>query len=238
MGKRIAIFIIIFFALSPIIITILDEIEWSSFEEVKITSIDYTAVIVDEPGSYGKIRVTERLTFDIQALSQYYSIWELWRALPEDVIDGVEIFYNVLSVKQVFDDGRAPVVFTEAPQLYWFDNDYTGETAGLGPGKWFHSEGPYDGRYNFECILIYVDGLYRETVVFEIEYEMYNAVLRYYDCSQLHIALYSDEAVNNLERFSAQFLIPDAIMPRAGNFEVSTYGANSRGFPVFESSLS
>jgi len=155
--------------------------------------------------------------------------------LPEEYVDGVLVEYNVLSVKQVFDDGRAPVIFTEAPKLYWWDDDFINTAAGLGPGKWFHSKGPYDGERNFECVLFYVDGLYRETVIFEIEYEMFNASLRYADSAELYISLFSGSSVNFLRHFKGQILFPYDIMPRAGNFNAFTYGTNSHTFPFSES---
>jgi len=212
------------------------DIEWDSrFNYARIVEVDYKAVIVDEPGSNGKIRVTERLTFDIRAASEYNRFWELWRVLPEELIDGVEVTYNVLSVKQVFDDGRAPVIFTQAPQLYWYSRDFRNTEDGLGPGKWFHSEGPYDNYRSFECLLIYVDGLYRETVTFEIEYERFNTVLKYGDCSSLYISPFYGDEIKYLRSFKGQFLIPSDIMPRPGNYSVSTYGTNSNGFAVVES---
>ena len=42
---------------------------------------------------------------------------------------------------------------------------------GYGPGKWYHSDGPYnESARNYECVFFYVDGLYRENVTFDIEY--------------------------------------------------------------------
>ena len=200
-----------------------------------ITKVDYKSVVIDEPGSNGKIRVTERLTFDVRAASLSNRFWELWRDLPEEYVDGVKVEYNVLSVKQVFDDGRDPVIFTEAPQLYWYDRDFRNTEEGLGPGKWFHSEGPFDDYRNFECLIFYVNGLYRERVIFEIEYEMYNAALRFGDCSELFLTLYSGETIKFLTSYKGQILLPEDIMPRPGNFEVTTYGTNARGFPVTQS---
>ena len=209
------------------------DIDYSDY--VRITDVDYRAVVVDEPGSNGKITITERLTFDIHAASRYDLFWELWRDLPDGYVDGVKVDYNVISVRQIFNDGRAPVIFTEAPKLYWDDYDFIDTDRGLGPGKWFHSEGPYDGYQNFECVLIYVDGLYREKVVFEIVYEMNNAALRFADSSQLYLSMFSGEDVRFLKSYSGQILFPDDKMPRPGNYEAFTYGTNSHGFP-FEKS--
>ena len=50
----------------------------------RITDVDYTAVLVDEPGAEAKVVVTERLTYDIHAASRDNLFWELWRDLPQD----------------------------------------------------------------------------------------------------------------------------------------------------------
>jgi uncharacterized membrane protein len=73
--------------------------------------------------------------------------------------------------------------------------------------------------------------------VFEIEYEMYNAVLRYGDCSDLYIAMFSGEDAKYLESFKAEILISDKDMPEHGNYKVVTYGTNANSFPVQESIL-
>ena len=43
----------------------------------RITAVDYTAKVVDEPFSNGKVIITERLTFDIHAASENNLFWEL-----------------------------------------------------------------------------------------------------------------------------------------------------------------
>ena len=201
----------------------------------RITDVDYTAVVVDEPGSEGKVVVTERLTFDIHAASRSNLFWELWRDLCEDYVDGVKVHYKVNSVKQIMEDGTE-IIYEESPKLYWDDYDYVSSNPIYGPGKWYHSEGPYDEDLEqYECVFFYVDGLYREEVVFEIEYEMYNAALRYKDCSDLYLALYSEDTINYLESFKAQILFPNKDMPSPGNYDVYTYGTNANSFPVEES---
>jgi len=237
--------IIFFFSIFPVIVAgcldSLGDVEWindvfdESSSKTKITAVDYKAVVVDEPGSRGKVVVTELLTFDVQADSDYYLIYELWRDLPEEYVDGVKVEYNVLSVRQIFDDGRPPLVYPEAPKLYWYDNDFIITDDGLGPGKWFHSKGPYDGYRNFECVLFYVDGIYSEIMHFEVVYEMTNASLRYNDSSELYITLYSESTINYLESFKAQILFPNEIMPRSGNYYAHTYGTNLHTFPFTES---
>ena len=201
----------------------------------RITEMDYKAVVVDEPDSEGKIVVTERITFDVHAASKSNPFWELWRDLCEDWVDGVQVHYKVNSVKQILPDGTA-VEWPESPELYWDDYDYVKENTRLGPGKWYHSEGPYSEYLEqYECVFFYVDGLYREKVTFEIEYEMYNAVLRYNDCSDLYIAMYSGDTTRYLEKFNAQILIPEKDMPREGNYKATTYGTNAGSFPIEES---
>lgn len=201
----------------------------------RITALDYKAEVVDEENSFGKVVITERLTFDIHAASENNLFWELWRVLAEEYVDGVKVDYNVLYVKQLFDDGTS-LVLEESPQLYWYDNDYINTEGGLGPNKWFHSKGPYDDYMNFESLMIYVDGLYREQVVYEIQYEMFNASLRYHDSSELYISLFYGDEIKYLESLSAQILIPIEKMPQEGNYMAHTFGSDAHSFP-FEESL-
>ncbi len=215
--------------------TYIENAQLNPFDYARITEVDYKAVVVDEPDSDGKIVITERLTFDIHAASKENLFWELWRELPETYVDGVNVHYKVNSVKQVLDNGYQ-VIYDRSPKLYWDDYDYVATNPTYGPGKWFHSQGPYDpDAARYECVLFYVDGLYREEVVFEIEYEMYNAALRYNDCSDLYISLYSGTTINHLESFKAEILFPDADMPKEGNYYVTTYGTDENDFPVKES---
>lgn len=236
-GLFFAIFFILVFLLPCLIpgISALADMIISVNDYARITDVDYKAVLVDEPDSEGKIVVTERLTFDIHAASKNNLFWELWRDLCEDYVDGVKVHYKVNSVKQIMDDG-SEVIYDESPKLYWDDYDYVSSNPFYGPGKWYHSEGPYDEEdAMYECVFFYVDGLYREKVVFEIEYEMYNAALKYNDCSDLYISLYSGETIKYLDSFNAQILVPNKDMPSAGNYNVYTYGTNANSFPVEES---
>jgi RIP metalloprotease RseP len=94
---------------------------------------------------------------------------------------------------QVMPDGRKEL-WEESPKLYWFDEDYVSTNTTLGPGKWYHSEGPYsEARRRYECVFFYINDVYREEMVFEIEYEMTNAALKYNDCSELYLTFYSEE---------------------------------------------
>ena len=47
--------------------------------------------------------------------------------------------------------------------------------------------------------------------------------------------MYSGDTTKYLESFSAEILIPNNDMPREGNYKFTTYGSNSYGFPVEES---
>ena len=147
----------------------------------RITDMDYTAVLMDEEENGGNVLITERITFDVHAASENNLYWELWRDLPEDYVDGLKVDYKVNYVKQIHEDGTE-TVYEESPVLYWEDSDYT--SSFYGPGKWYHSKGPYnEENRRYECIFFYVDGIYREQITFEIQYVMYNAALKYQDVS-------------------------------------------------------
>lgn len=205
------------------------------FDYAKITDVDYKAIVLDEPNNSGKTLVTERLTFDIHAASKSNPFWELWRDLPESYIDGVKVEYKVNSVKQILKDGTE-VVYQKSPKLYWDDSDYLRSSKKYGPGKWFHSKGPYnEAARQYECLLFYVDGIYREQVTFEIEYEMTNASLRYNDCSELYLSFYSGDTIKYLNSFKGQILFPNKDMPKSGNYTAYTYGTNANNFSFTES---
>ena len=227
-------FIAVFVAIIAVVI-IVNALPSNNF--ARITGLEYKAVVIDErQGDNGKVRITERLTFEIHAASRNNAFWELWRALPEEYVDGVRVEYRVIGVRRLTVNGRPDFLeFGQASRLYWYDYDYISTQPGLGPNRWFHSRGPYDGVRNFESLMIYVDGLYRETVVFEIEYEMYNASLRYADCSELYLTLWSGPSVRYLNNVSGQILIPQHKMPREGNFSAHTFGTNSHTFAFTQS---
>ena len=205
------------------------------FDYARITDVDYKAIVLDEPNNSGKTLVTERLTFDIHAASKSNPFWELWRDLPESYIDGVKVEYKVNSVKQILKNGKE-IAYQKSPKLYWDDSDYLSSSRRYGPGKWFHSKGPYneDAR-QYECLLFYIDGIYREQVTFEIEYEMTNAALRYKDCSELYLSFYSEDTIKYLNSFKGQILFSNKDMPKVGNYTAYTYGTNSHSFPFTES---
>lgn len=243
MKNKFASFIIIISILFSFILPVLmenaylfEDINLNPNDYARITEIDYKAIVVDEAYSEGKVVITERLTFDVHAASAHNLFWELWRDLPEDYIDGVKVHYKVNSVKQILEDGTI-IEYEESPKLYWDDFDYVSANPIYGPGKWYHSEGPYDEEdAQYECVFFYVDGLYREKVVFEIEYEMYNAALKYNDCSDLYLAMYSGSTTKYLESFNAEILFPNEDMPSSGNYDVYTYGTDANDFPVTGSS--
>lgn len=203
----------------------------------RITDVDYTAVLVDEPGAEAKVVVTERLTYDIHAASRDNLFWELWRDLPESTTDGLKTDYKVNYVKQIFDDGTTKN-YKESSKLYWEDWDYTGQYASTGPYKWFYSPGPYsEYRRQYECVFFYIPGTYREELVFELQYEMTNAAFRYADCSDLYLCMYSEESINDLDSFRAQILIEDNDMPAEGFYDVYTYGTKNNEFKYTESEI-
>jgi len=204
----------------------------NSNDYARITDVEYKAIVVDEVGSNGKIIVTERLTFDIHAASASNPFWELWRDLPEATIDGVKVDYKVNSVRQIVDG--VPIEYAQSPKLYWDDYDYISPR--YGPNHWYHSPGPYNEASRFyECVFFYINGVYRDEMVFEIEYEMNNAALRYNDCSELYLTFYSEETINYLESFKGEILIPDKDMPAKGCYDAHTYGTDSYSFPFKES---
>lgn len=212
-----------------------EDISLNPNDYARITDVEYKAVVMDEPDSEGSVLITEKITFDVHAASQNNPFWELWRDLPEDYVDGVKVDYTVHSVNQILEDGTV-VPWERSPQLYWEDEDYVRSNWRLGPGKWYHSMGPYDEDWRrYECIFFYIDGVYREEMTFEITYEMHNAALRYNDCSDLYLALYSGDTCKYLESFRAQILFPNKDMPSPGNYKVYTYGTDSNDFPVTES---
>lgn len=232
--KEILIGMFVFFALFffPLILVAIDDIS-NPFDYAKLTDVEYKAVVVDEEENSGKIIVTERLTFDIHAVSKENLFYELWRALPENKIDGLTVDYKVNSAKQILDDG-SEIVYKESSKLYWDDNDYINPA--YGPHKWYHSEGPYsEALRRYECLMLYPDAVYRDKLTFEIEYVMNNASFRYGDCSELYLCMYSEETIKDLNSFKGEILIPNNDMPAEGNYYAHTYGTNKGDFSFYES---
>lgn len=197
-----------------------------------ITDMEYKAEVLDEKELGGKVLITEVITFDIHASDKDNPFWELWRDLPESEYDGLKVDYDVLSVYEIKENG-SKVKWEESDKLYWYDEDYVSEE--YGPGKWYHSKGPYDDYQNFECLLFYIDGIYRDTITFEIKYIMNNASLKYSDVSELYLSMFSGDSTKNLKSFKGQILIQNKDMPEKGNYTISTYGTTKHRFNFNES---
>ena len=197
---------------------------------VKITDVDYKAVVLDEKYAGGKVLITEKLTFDIHAASRSNLFWELWRDLPEDEVDGLKVDYDVNYVKEIKSDGTSKL-YTKSNFLLWEDYDFTSN-----PYKWYHSKGPYNEDFRrYEALMIYPNGRYREKVTYEIQYVMNNASLRYDDVSELYLTMYSEETIKYLKSFKAEILVSDDDMPEEGNYIAHTFGTNSHTFDFNES---
>ncbi len=114
--------------------------------------------------------------------------------------------------------------------MYWEDSDYTRSAT-----KYYHHS-KASGRYpdNDESLLIYIPWTYREKLKFKIVYNMNNAALRYADCSELYLSLYSGNTIKKLNSYKAQILIPNNIMP--STYYAYTYGTAKSNIPFIESS--
>lgn len=199
----------------------------------RITDVDYKATILDDKTQGGgKALIREIITFDVHAASENNLFLELWRDLPEDTIDGLKVDYDVISVYEIDETGNK-IEWEESEKLYWDDEDYISEE--YGPGKWYHSKGPYDDYKNFECLLFYVDGLYREKITFEITYIMNNAAFKYSDVSELYLSMFSGDSTKYLNSYKGQILFSNTDMPKKGNYTVSTYGTINHRFEYNES---
>lgn len=193
-----------------------------------ITDVDYTAVLHDDPNGNANVEITEYLTFDVHAASRSNTYKEVWRELPEDYVDGVRVTYDVKSVTQILEDGTE-IPYLETSKMYWEDSDYThGSTK-----RWHHSKGT--GRYpdNDESLLIYIPWTYRQKMIFKIEYSMNNAALKYNDCSELYLSMYSGNTITKLNSYKAQILIPNKIMP--STYHTYTFGTANTRLPYTES---
>ena len=193
-----------------------------------LTDIEYTAVLHDDPNGNANVEITEYLTFDVHAGSRSNTYKELWRELPEDYVDGLKVTYDVKSVTQILDNGQE-IPYSETSKMYWEDSDYTQSST----MRWHHSDG--SGRYpdNDESLLIYIPWTYREKMTFKIVYSMNNAALKYNDCSELYLAMYSGDTITKLNSYKAQILIPDEIMP--STYYSYTFGTANSRLPYTES---
>lgn len=193
-----------------------------------LTDVDYTAVVQDELGGKASVEITEYLTFDVHASSISNKYKELWRELPEDNVDGLDVTYDVYSVSQILDDGTE-IPYKQAYKMYWEDYDYT-ESSTM---RWHHSSG--SGRYpdNDESLLIYIPWTYRDKLTFKIVYRMNNAVLKYNDCSELYLSMYSGNTIKKLNSYKAQILVPNELMPTS--YYAYTFGTRNSKIPYSES---
>ena len=193
-----------------------------------LTDIEYTAVLHDDPNGNANVEITEYLTFDVHAGSRSNTYKELWRELPEDYVDGLKVTYDVESVTQILDNGQE-IPYSETSKMYWEDSDYTQSST----MRWHHSDG--SGRYpdNDESLLIYIPWTYRDKMTFKIVYSMNNAALKYNDCSELYLAMYSGNTITKLNSYKAQILIPDNIMP--STYYAYTFGTANSRLPYTES---
>lgn len=193
-----------------------------------LTDVNYTAILHDDPNGKANVEITEYLTFDVHAGSKSNTYKELWRELPEEYVDGVRVTYDVKSVTQILDNGRE-VPYKETSKMYWEDEDYTKSSTMY----WHHSKGT--GRYpdNDESLLIYIPWTYREKMTFKIVYSMNNAALKYKDCSELYLSMYSGNTITKLNSYKAQILIPNKIMP--STYYTYTFGTANTRLPYTES---
>ena len=191
-----------------------------------LTDVDYKAVLSDKQN--GTIEITEYLTFDVHAASQSNTYKELWRELPEEYVDGLRVTYNVKSVSQILPDGTE-TPYKETSEMYWEDHDYNAYST----MRWHHSKG--SGRYpdNDESVLIYIPWTYREKMTFKIVYTMNNAALKYNDCSELYLSMYSGNSITKLKSYKAQILVPDNMMPTS--YHTYTFGTSKTRIPYTES---
>lgn len=193
-----------------------------------LTDVDYTAVLHDDPYGKANVEITEYLTFDVHAGSPFNTYKELWRELPEEYVDGLRVTYDVESVTQILDNGEE-IPYLETPKMYWEDYEYTQSST----MRWHHSKGT--GRYpdNDESLLIYIPWTYREKLTFKIVYSMNNAALKYKDCSELYLSMYSGNTITKLNSYKAQILIPNRIMP--STYHAYTFGTANNRLPYEES---
>lgn len=231
MINLITILLLILFFLSPSIYedyTLLDYINLNPNDYCNLTDINYTAVLHDDPNGKANVEITEYLTFDVHAASKSNTYKELWRELPEDYVDGVKVTYDVKSVTQILDNGEE-IPYLETSKMYWEDYDYNS----FSTKYWHHSNGSGTYPDNDESLLIYIPWTYREKMTFKIVYSMNNAALKYNDCSELYLSMYSGNTIKKLKSYKAQILIPDDIMP--DSYYSYTFGTSNTRVPYTES---
>ena len=193
-----------------------------------LTDVNYTAILYDDYNGKANVEITEYLTFDVHAGSKSNLYKELWRELPEEYVDGLRVNYDVKSVSQILENGEE-IPYTETSKMYWEDEDYTKSSTMY----WHHSDGTGTYPDNDESLLIYIPWTYREKMTFKIVYSMNNAALKYKDCSELYLSMYSGDTITKLNSYKAQILIPDDIMP--STYYTYTFGTAKSRLPFTES---
>ena len=194
-----------------------------------LTDVDYTAILHDDVDGSAKVSITEYLTFDVHAAHESNPFKELWRELPEQNVDGLDVTYNVLSVSQVLSNG-AEIPYNNSGYMFWEDYEFTPYNTRL----WYHSKGSGVYPDNYECLLIYIPWTYRDKLTFKIEYEMNNAALKYNDCSELYLSMYSGKTIKKLNSFKGKILIPENLMPDNENYYAYTFGTSNTRIPFTE----
>ena len=205
-----------------------DGLTLNPFDYCNLTDIEYTAILHDDPNGKANVEITEYLTFDVHADFKWNTYKELWRELPEDIVDGLRVTYDVKSVSQILDNGNE-IVYKETDKMYWEDYDYTKDSTYY----WHHSDG--SGRYpdNDESVLIYIPWTYRDKMTFKIVYSLNNAALKYNDCSELYLSMYSGNTIKKLKSYKGQILIPNDLMP--SEYHAYTFGTKKSRIPFTES---
>lgn len=205
-----------------------DDFSLNPNDYCNLTDVNYTAILHDDPNRKANVEITEYLTFDVHASSKNNLYKELWRELPEDYVDGLRVTYDVKSVAQILDNGLE-IPYLETSKMYWEDYDYTEDSTYY----WHHSKGT--GKYpdNDESVLIYIPWTYREKMTFKIVYSMNNAALKYNDCSELYLSMYSGNTIKKLNSYKAQILIPNKLMP--STYYAYSYGTAKSKIPFTES---
>lgn len=193
-----------------------------------LTDVDYTAILHDDPNGKANVEITEYLTFDVHASSKNNTYKELWRELPEETVDGLRVTYDVQSVTQILDNGEE-IPYSETPKMYWEDYDYTKNSTYY----WHHSKGTGIYPDNDESLLIYIPWTYREKMTFKIVYSLNNAALKYNDCSELYLSMYSGNTIKKLKSYKAQILIPNKLMP--STYYAYSFGTSNSRIPFDES---
>ena len=218
--------ILCFFCFFEIYLYFPDEINLIPFDYCNLTDVNYTAILHDDEDGKANVEITEYLTFDIHGWTDSYK--EVWRELPEQTIDGVKVTYDVKSVSQILDDG-SEIPYIESPKLYWDDEDFTPSSI----KKWHHSTGSGIYPDNYESLLMYIPWTYKDKLTFKIVYSLNNAALKYNDCSELYLSMYSGSTIKKLKSFKAQILIPNDIMPTT--YYTYTFGTAKSRVPFSES---